>query len=244
MGSGSYIVYYRVSTKRQGTSGLGLDAQRDAVLNYIQRTNSRVVEEYTEIESGKCSDRVQLNAAIKRVQVLGCKLLIAKLDRLSRDLNFITELSKSGVQFVCADMPEANKLTINLLACIAENERDLISQRTKAALCQAKKRGVRLGSANPKVYRALREKFYGRPLKDTHSVKVEAKKFADKMRVVIEPLFRKTNMGVSEIAEHLNDCGVPSRNNCKWSPSTVYRLVSRWNVEDFLKDFKGIEKFN
>jgi len=238
----SYVVYYRVSTKRQGVSGLGLDAQRDSVYSYIKRVGGEIVEEYTEVESGKCVDRVQLSVAIKRVQELGCKLLVAKLDRLSRDLHFITTLDKSGVQFVCADMPDANKLTIHLLASIAQYERELISQRTKAALVQAKKRGVFLGSRHPVVYAALKKKVYGRPWKSNHSVKVEAKKFADALRVYVEPLFRKTNMGVTEVSEHLNKCGVLTRKGYKWSPSTVYSLVSRWNVEDFLRDHKGIKK--
>jgi DNA invertase Pin-like site-specific DNA recombinase len=141
-----FVAYYRVSTDRQGVSGLGLEAQRKAVLDFLDGGCWELVDEFTEIESGKRDDnRPKLATAFDRCRRTGARLVIAKLDRLSRDAHFLLGLQKAGVDFVCADMPEANKLTIGLLAVVAQHEREQISARTKAALAAAKARGVQLG---------------------------------------------------------------------------------------------------
>lgn len=150
------IAYYRVSTARQGRSGLGLEAQREAVAQHVRTVGAAgLVAEYREIETGKRDARPQLAAALAACRALGCILVIAKLDRLSRNAAFLINLESSGVEFVAADMPHANQLTIHLMAVLAQHERELISKRTTEALAAAKARGVLLGGArNPGGYAA------------------------------------------------------------------------------------------
>jgi DNA invertase Pin-like site-specific DNA recombinase len=135
--SGKWIAYYRVSTDRQGDSGLGLDAQRKLVGDYLNGGSWTLSAEFTEVESGKRSDRPQLAAALAMAKRLRAKLIVAKLDRLSRNVGFISALMDSGVEFVAADMPHANKMTLQVIAVFAEYERDQISERTRRALAQA-----------------------------------------------------------------------------------------------------------
>lgn len=144
-----YVTYFRVSTDKQGKSGLGLDAQRASVDQFITAKSGKVLETFTEIESGKKANRPELNKALRRCSLTGAVLVIAKLDRLSRDIVFIANLQKSKVDFICCDMPDANTLTIGMMAVLAQYERELISDRTKAGLAAAKARGIVLG--NPKL---------------------------------------------------------------------------------------------
>ena len=139
-----YFAYYRVSTKQQGASGLGLEAQQAAVVGFLK--GSRPQGEYVEIESGKKNQRPQLLAAMVAARAAGGVLLIAKLDRLSRNASFIFALRDSGVDFVCCDMPDANTLTVGLFAVLAQHERETISKRTKDALTAKKARGAVLGT--------------------------------------------------------------------------------------------------
>src|SRR5262249_55450711 len=138
---GKFIAYYRVSTDRQGKSGLGLDAQRKAVVDYLDGGKWTLLDEFTEIESGKRNDRPELEKALAACKKHRAKLVIAKLDRLSRNLAFIAVLMDRKVDFVCCDNPTATKFTIHILAAVAEHERDAISARTKAALAAAKANG-------------------------------------------------------------------------------------------------------
>jgi DNA invertase Pin-like site-specific DNA recombinase len=147
-----FVAYYRVSTDRQGKSGLGLEAQQRAVMDYLNGGAWELVAEFTEVESGKRSDRPALAQALEACRRYKAKLVIAKLDRLSRNLAFIATLMDSGVEFVAVDNPHANKLTVHILAAVAEHEREMISERTKAALKAAKARGKRLG--NPQLSEA------------------------------------------------------------------------------------------
>ena len=140
---GRFVAYYRVSTDKQGQSGLGLDAQRQAVMNYLNGGPWKLVDEFTEVESGNSNARPQLQKALAACRRHKAKLVIAKLDRLSRNLAFIATLMDSGVEFVATDNPHANKLTVHILAAVAEHEREAISERTKAALAAAKRRGVK-----------------------------------------------------------------------------------------------------
>src|SRR6478672_8687622 len=145
MAEGKWISYLRVSTTRQGQSGLGIEAQRAAVNVFLNGGQWTLLKEFVEVESGAKSDRPQLNEALRMCRLYGAKLVIAKLDRLSRDAHFLLGLDKAGVDFLAADMPNANRLTVGILALVAEQERRMISERVKAALAQAKKRGVVLG---------------------------------------------------------------------------------------------------
>jgi DNA invertase Pin-like site-specific DNA recombinase len=145
MARGKFVSYLRVSTDRQRQSGLGLEAQRKAVTDFLDGGRWTLVQEFIETESGAKADRLQLDLALKTARAHNARLIIAKLDRLSRDAAFLLNLQKSGVKFVAADMPEANEMVVGIMAVIAEGERKMISARTKAALAAAKARGVKLG---------------------------------------------------------------------------------------------------
>ena len=144
--SPKYISYLRVSTTKQGSDGLGIDAQRFAVKSLACNTNGSILREFVEVESGKVADRPQLATALREARLLGGTLLVAKLDRLTRNVHFMSSLMQAGVDFVACDNPNANRLTIQLLTAVAEHECALISARTKAALAAARARGVKLGS--------------------------------------------------------------------------------------------------
>jgi DNA invertase Pin-like site-specific DNA recombinase len=183
---GKFIAYYRVSTDRQGQSGLGLEAQQKAVLDYLNGGSWTLAGEFTEVESGKHADRPQLAAALAACKKQKAKLVIAKLDRLSRNLAFIAALMDSGVEFVAADNPHTNKLTIHILAAVAQHEREAISQRTKEALAAAKVRSVRLG--NPR---------WTETIEATNTARIEA---ADRFAANVRPIIRKIqNSGISSL---------------------------------------------
>ncbi len=141
-----FVAYYRVSTDRQGRSGLGLDAQREAVAGQVQRAGGEIVADFTEIESGKRADRPELRAALAEAKRHRATLIIARLDRLSRNMAFIANLVDARIDFIACDNPHATRLTLRILVAVAEHEREMISARTKAALAIAKARGVRLGN--------------------------------------------------------------------------------------------------
>ena len=211
----AYIAYYRVSTKAQGKSGLGLDAQREAVRAYINGNGNRVLAEYVEVESGARNDRPELTRALAQCALLGATLVIAKLDRLSRNVRFIAALMDSGVDFVAVDFPQANRLTVHILAAVAEHEREMISQRTKAALAAAKARGVKLGTNN--LTDDARAK--GRKA----SALATAKRARERAALVI-PTIRDLQAGgasLNKVAAALNSKGVPSPRGGRWYPSSV-----------------------
>src|ERR671911_2891129 len=146
MAEGRFVSYLRVSTAKQGHSGLGLEAQRKAVADYLNGGQWQLVTEVVEIESGKRSDRPKLEEALRLCRLHNATLVIAKLDRLSRDAHFLLGLEKAGVRFVAADMPEANEMVVGIMAVVAQAERKMISERTRVALAAAKARGKRLGT--------------------------------------------------------------------------------------------------
>ena len=145
MAQGKFIAYYRVSTVQQGRSGLGLEAQQKAVLDYLNGNGWELIEEYTEVESGKKASRPELMKALAACRLHDAVLVIAKLDRLSRDAHFLLGIQNSKVKFCAVDMPEANEMVVGIMAIMAEHERRMISQRTRVALAAAKARGVKLG---------------------------------------------------------------------------------------------------
>ena len=145
MAAGNFVSYLRVSTGRQGQSGLGIEAQRAAVTEYLNGGNWQVIKEFVEVESGSRNDRPELAKAMSLCRLRNATLVIAKIDRLSRDAHFLLGLQKSGVRFVAADMPEANEMVVGIMAVVAQAERKMISVRTKSALAAAKARGVKLG---------------------------------------------------------------------------------------------------
>jgi DNA invertase Pin-like site-specific DNA recombinase len=214
---GKFVAYYRVSTDRQGQSGLGLEAQRAAVLSYLDGGNWTMVAEFTEVESGKHANRPQLAAALAACKKHKAKLVIAKLDRLSRNLAFIATLMDSGVEFIAVDNPHANKLTIHILAAVAQHEREMISRRTKDALQAAKARGKRLG--NPKLAEVL-------------PMALEAnKKAADRFAANVVPIIRQIQAsGVSSlrgVARALAARGVQTARGGQWTARMVINVLNR-----------------
>jgi DNA invertase Pin-like site-specific DNA recombinase len=215
--SGKWVAYYRVSTERQGDSGLGLDAQRKLVNDYLNGGNWALAAEFTEVESGKRSDRPQLAAALAMAKRLRAKLIVAKLDRLSRNVSFISALLDSGVEFVAADMPQANKMTLQVLAVFAEHERDLISARTKQALAAAKERGVQLGGPRRLEASAL----------GVAANKANAERFAANVLPIIREIQASGVTTLRGVARALNARGVQSARGVPWSPMAVSNILKR-----------------
>jgi DNA invertase Pin-like site-specific DNA recombinase len=212
---GRFIAYFRVSTERQGKSGLGLEAQREAVTNYLNGGRWTLNGVFTEIESGKRNDRPQLVAALAACKKLKAKLVIAKLDRLGRNLAFIATLMESGVEFVAVDNPHANKLTVHILAAVAQHEREMISERTKVALAAAKRRGKRLG--NPNLSDAAK--------RGTAAVKANARRFAANVRPIIDEIIAAGATSHNAIAAKLNERNVRTARGGAWTHVQVGAIL-------------------
>ncbi|TJZ85784.1 recombinase family protein [Paracoccus hibiscisoli] len=231
MGKIRFVSYLRVSTDRQGRSGLGLDAQRQAVADYLNGGSWKLVQEVIEVESGGKNDRPQLQAAIEKCRAYGAKLVVAKIDRLTRDAAFLLNLRDAGIDFVAADMPDANRLTVGIMALVAEQEREAISQRTKAALAAAKAKGTQLGP-----YRDGR--FVGRigTKEDAQRATQGRTRRADAFARDIQPALLdadpESTASLSAIARCFNDKGVPTPSGRgTWTPMAVARLKVRLAVK-------------
>ena len=212
-----FVAYYRVSTKRQGMSGLGLEAQKAAVASLIKQTGGKLIASYREVESGRKDNRAMLQAALADAKKAGAKLVVAKLDRLGRRASYILRLiDESGVDFHICDMPNADKLTITILAAVAEREAEAISQRTKAALAVAKARGTVLG--NPTLTKTA-AKGRERQVQDKRT-------FALNVMPVIEQIRTKgkvtSHLG---IAQALNARGIKTARDGSWTNTTVRRVI-------------------
>jgi DNA invertase Pin-like site-specific DNA recombinase len=218
------ISYLRVSTARQGRSGLGLEAQREAVKRYLAGTSMKVIKEFVEVESGKNDERPKLTAALQYAKVTGAVLVIAKLDRLSRNVAFIDQLQTSKTKFVCADMPEANETMISFMAVMAKHEREAISQRTKVALAAVKARGKKLG--NPNGARALRRAGKGNRAA-IKTLKAKADDYARDVLPIIEDIRAAGHVTYEAIADELNKREIITVRGGQWHPSTVLRLLQR-----------------
>ena len=216
---GNFVAYYRVSTARQGKSGLGLEAQRAAVCEHLNGGSWQIVAEFTEVESGKNSDRPKLAAALKECRLRRAKLIIAKLDRLARNVAFVSNLMESGVEFEAVDFPQANRLTIHIMAAIAEHEAKMISDRTKAALAAAKRRGVKLGG-----YRGYqptaKDRAAGRA-----AVQERVRNRAMDLAPTIKELQAAGCKSLRAIAVGLEERGIPAARGGKWSAVQVSRLL-------------------
>ena len=225
MGTGKYVTYLRVSTARQGISGLGLEAQEAAVQAHLNGGN--IVTRFVEVESGKRSDRPQLLKALKMCRLHGAVLLIAKLDRLSRNVAFLSNLMESGVQFTAADMPEADKTHLQMMMVFAEHEARAISARTKAALAAAKARGTALGGRRVSAKRFAEISKQGRAI----SADVRAEKAKERAQDRIEAIEDVKATGATslrEIAAALNERGIPTpMQKGEWSAVQVQRVLAR-----------------
>lgn len=219
MNTKKFVAYYRVSTQKQGLSGLGLEAQKESVNHYLQDSSHQLLAEYTEIETGKGSNaldkRPQLREALDYSRRQGATLIIAKLDRLARNVHFVSGLLETGVEFIAADMPQANKVMIQMYSVMAEWERDQISTRTKAALDAARKRGVKLGSAGAKnLSRHIAER------------KNASCAFALRLKALVNG-FASSGMSQRKIVEELNKLQIKAPKGGYWSLIQLQRVISK-----------------
>ncbi|MBV4189498.1 MULTISPECIES: recombinase family protein [Bacteroides] len=214
-----FVAYYRVSTKRQN---LGLVAQRNTVLNYINSVGGKLINTYEEKESGKCNNRIELSKAIDYCKVNNATLVIAKLDRLSRNVSFIFALKDANIKFYCCDIPELSTLTLGIFATIAQSERETISSRTKAALKAKKDKGIKLGAPNATISNDMR-------IKSAEALKRKADNNTNNKRAytVISSLIER-NMTLQYIASYLNQNDFRTSKNCLFTPIAVSRLIKRY----------------
>ena len=218
------VAYERVSTARQGRSGLGLEAQRKAIGDFAAARGASVFERFTEVESGRKNERPELEKALILARLTGATLVIAKLDRLSRNAAFLLTLRDSGARFLAVDMPEANDLTVGIMALVAQQEREAISRRTKEALAAAKARGVKLG--NPNGAASLRRAGKGgAPLRAAVSANADA--FAAGLAPVIADIRVEGHATLRAIAAELNARAILTRRGGKWQVSNVRNLIAR-----------------
>ncbi len=218
------VAYERVSTARQGASGLGLAAQRQAIETYATARHAEILARFTEVESGRCPDRPQLARALHLAKVTGAVLVIAKLDRLSRNAAFLLALRDSGVKFAAVDLPEANDLTVGIMALVAQQEREAISRRTKKALAVARSRGVRLG--NPNGAAALQRAGEG-GVALRAAIACNADRHARDLAPVLEDIRAHGHSSLGAIAAELNARGMLTRRGGRWHKSTVINLLAR-----------------
>jgi DNA invertase Pin-like site-specific DNA recombinase len=226
--SKALVSYLRVSTKKQGQSGLGLEAQRAAVAEYAAKEGLKVVAEYVEVESGKKAARPELLKALNHCRAAKACLVVAKLDRLARNVAFLSGLMEAGVDFVACDNPTANKFTVHILAAVAEQEAKAISERTRVALAAAKKRGVLLGSARPGHWdgmEAKRKAGSKRGVLRAAELRTQAAKLHNSMAVTVALTLRQAGMSWLEIAAELNRRGLVTRRGNNWSKSSVFMAV-------------------
>jgi len=205
-----YVAYFRVSTAKQGKSGLGLAAQKTAIDQFLS-PDDEVIAEFVEIQSGRKDQRIELWKAIGHAKKCNAKILIAKLDRFSRKVSFISSIMEEGLGLVVAEMPHASDFQLHIFAALAQEERRLISERTRNALREAKKRGVELGK-NGKALAARN--------------KAEANQRAIALAPIVLPMMQK-GMSFSAIARHLNECGVRTARGGRFYPQQVINLTRR-----------------
>lgn len=221
MAEGRFISYLRVSTARQGASGLGLEAQRQAVADFLNGGRWQLLAEVVEIEPGKRNDRVKLAEALKLCRLHNATLVIAKLDRLSRDAAFLLNLQAAGVRFVAADMPEANEMVVGIMAVVAQAERKMISARTKAALQAAKARGQVLGGD-----RGVKPS-HATAVKGATALKAKADARAADLSTILAEIKAEGASSLRDHAAALNARGIPTARGGEWSAVQVSRVLAR-----------------
>jgi DNA invertase Pin-like site-specific DNA recombinase len=222
------VAYERVSTARQGASGLGLEAQRKVIEDFAAARGAEVLARFTEVESGRRADRPELAKALHLAKVTGATLVIAKLDRLSRNAAFLLALRDSGVRFVAVDMPEANDLTVGIMALVAQAEREAISRRTKEALAVAKSRGAKLG--NPNGAESLRRTGKGGAALRV-VVSANAAAFAADLAPVLADIRATGHISLRAIAAELTERGIKTRRGGMWGVGNVRGLLRRQQID-------------
>ncbi len=212
----TYVAYARVSTAKQGRSGLGLEAQEAAINAFLKPEDTLLAPLYVEVESGKKTDRPELAKALRHAKLTGATLLVAKLDRLARNVAFISQLMEAKVDFIACDQPSATRLTIHIYAAMAEHEREEASKRTKAALAAAKERGAVLGG-----FRGVKVD----PAQGLAERQRRATDFADRVRQEVESLKAQGATSLRDIAGKLNERGIKTRRGGDWSATQVMRVM-------------------
>jgi DNA invertase Pin-like site-specific DNA recombinase len=226
------VAYYRVSTKKQGDSGLGLEAQQAAVQAFANEKNATIIRQYTEVETGKSANRPELEKSLAHAKRAKATLVIAKLDRLARNVHFTSGLMEAGVDFVACDIPYANRLTIHILAAVAEDEARRISERTKAALAAAKRRGTKLGSARPGHWDGREDRRLAGLQKARRNSIASKRKAARNAYADVVPMvkeLRDSGLSLRAIALRLDAEYYTTRHGRAWNPvqvSKVLRLAS------------------
>jgi len=222
------VSYIRVSTARQGTSRLGLEAQQTAVRLYAAAQNAEIIAEFTEIETGKSADRPQLAAAIRQARACGATLVIAKLDRLARNVAFTSAMMDSGLEFVALDCPHASRLVLHVMCAFAEHEVRQISERTKAALAAARARGTKLGAASPNsaFRRGARR---GWKAGSERSAAVRARRLEENYGRILPTMkaMREAGQTLEQVATWLNREGYRTTRGREFGRSTVLRALAR-----------------
>jgi DNA invertase Pin-like site-specific DNA recombinase len=230
MASGMFVAYYRVSTRKQGQSGLGLEAQQRTVREYLNGGDWELVGEFTEIESGKSKARLQLAEALRLCRVYNATLIIAKLDRLARNVAFVSALMESGVEFTAVDMPQAGKFTLHIMAAVAEQEADMIAERTRKAMQTAKGRGTLLGRRDAAIAAHAHK---GNELSAKVRSSFAMRKAEDLKPAIaqIRETIRKSKgdeATLREIASVMNERRIPTpRKGGTWSAIQVKRVLDR-----------------
>ena len=210
-----FVAYYRVSTTKQGISGLGMDAQRNAVAQYLKSNDGTLLSEFSEVESGKNNSRLELAKALAECRSRKARLVIAKLDRLARNAAFLLNLRDSGVEFVAVDMPQADRFTVGIMALVAEREREMTSQRTRDGLAAAKRRGTRLGNPNPEEAQ--------KSAREANSEK--ARQFRASLLPTVQRIQRSGVSSLRGIAECLNARGVKTPTGKEFAAQSVKNLL-------------------
>lgn len=230
---GKFVAYYRVSTRGQGVQGLGMEAQRQAVENYLNGGDWVLLDSFEEVESGKRADRPEMAKAIELCRKTGATLVIAKLDRLARDVHFLTGLQKAGIDFVACDMPQADRFTIHIFAALAEKEREMISARTKAGLdvirskiakgetYVSKRSGQPVTKLGGRGSMTAEKAALGRQ-KRSQKASEKASRVAPTMKAL-----RDAGMTLAQIAERMNEMGQPTSRGAQWTPMAVKRVLDR-----------------
>jgi DNA invertase Pin-like site-specific DNA recombinase len=218
LATGRFVAYYRVSTQRQGLSGLGLEAQQAAVHDYLDGGHWTLLAEFVEVESGGKDDRPQLAKAIQHCRMTGAKLVISKLERLSRDIHFLTGLQKAGIDFTAVDNPNANRLTVHILIAVAQHEREVISERTKVALAAARARGTVLGG------------YKGSRLPDADLAVKARVAAADAFAAMVGPMIQEQRLSgatLRQIANRLTADGIKTARGGQWTATAVRNVLGR-----------------
>jgi DNA invertase Pin-like site-specific DNA recombinase len=224
MANGNFVSYLRVSTARQGISGLGLEAQREAVAGYLNGGKWKLIKEVVEVESGKRNDRPAIAEALRLCRLHRATLIIAKLDRLARNVHFISSLMESGVEFVAVDFPQANRLTVHILAAVAEHEGAMISARTTAALAAAKARGVALGGQRGDLSRMKSMAAKGTKASAKPRSMNAARRNEDLLPVIAD-IQASGPVSLRQVANDLNERGITTAGGGRWSAVQVQRVL-------------------